>query len=195
MAFELPLLPYAKDALVPHMSVETLEFHYGKHHKTYVDNLNKLVAGTPQEVMSLEEIILSSNGPVFNNAAQIWNHTFFWNSLSQNGGGAPQGELAEAIQKDFGSFEQFKEKFTEASVKHFASGWGWLVKNKSGKLEILSTANAQNPMTEGHTPLLTCDVWEHAYYIDHRNRRPDFLNAFWQIVNWKFVETNYQAAK
>ncbi len=192
MAFELPPLPYSKDALTPHMSPETLEFHYGKHHKTYVDNLNKLVPGTEFEKMSLEEIIKKSSGPVFNNAAQIWNHTFFWNCLSPNGGGKPSGELAAAIEISFGSFDKFKEQFTDTSVKHFASGWGWLVKAKDGSLKIMSPANAQTPMTEGHTALLTCDVWEHAYYIDYRNRRPDFLAAFWNLVNWKFVEENFK---
>jgi len=190
MAFELPRLPYSKDALAPHMSVETLEYHYGKHHKAYVDNLNKLVAGTEKENMSLEEIIKTSSGPLFNNAAQVWNHTFFWNCLSPQGGGEPKGKLAQMIQESFGSFEKLKEQFTEVSVKHFASGWGWLVKGQDGKLTVLSTANAENPMTQGQKPLLTCDVWEHAYYIDYRNRRPDFLASFWKIVNWDFVEQN-----
>ncbi len=192
MAFELPALPYSKDALMPHMSPETLEFHHGKHHKAYVDNLNKLIPGTEYEKMDLESIIKKSSGPVFNNAAQIWNHTFFWNCLKPKGGGEPTGELAEAIKRDFGSFAQFKEKFTETSVKHFASGWGWLVKNKSGKLEVISTPNAGTPMVEGNTALLTCDVWEHAYYIDYRNRRPDFVGAFWNLVNWDFVAQNFK---
>lgn len=192
MAFELPNLPYPKDALAPHMSAETLDFHHGKHHKTYVDNLNKLAAGTEFEKMSLEDIIRKSSGPIFNNAAQVWNHTFFWNCLTPQGGGEPTGELAEALKRDFGSFDKFKEQFTDASVKHFASGWGWLFKTKDGKLAVGSTTNAQNPLTEGHTPLLTCDVWEHAYYIDYRNRRPDFLGAFWSLVNWKFVEENFK---
>jgi Fe-Mn family superoxide dismutase len=190
MAFELPALPFAPDALKPHMSAETLEYHHGKHHKAYVDNLNKLVPGTEFEKMNLEEIIKKSSGPIFNNAAQVWNHTFFWNCLSPKGGGEPSGDLADAIKRDFGSFQAFREKFSDTSVKQFGSGWGWLVKNKAGKLEILSTSNAATPMTEGHTPLLTCDVWEHAYYIDYRNRRPDFLAAFWNIVNWNFVATN-----
>lgn len=190
MAFELPRLPYSKDALAPHMSVETLEYHYGKHHKAYVDNLNKLIAGTEKEKMSLEEIIKTSSGPIFNNAAQVWNHTFFWNCLSPQGGSEPKGKVAQAIQESFGSFEKFKEQFTDASVKHFASGWGWLAKGQDGKLTVLSTANADNPMTQGMKPLLTCDVWEHAYYIDYRNRRPDFLASFWKIVNWDFVEQN-----
>lgn len=198
MAFELPPLPYSKDALVPHMSVETLEYHYGKHHKTYVDNLNKLLPGTEFEPQlksgDLETVVKKSSGPIFNNAAQVWNHTFFWNCLAPKAGGEPTGAVADAIKRDFGSFAAFKEKFTDVSVKHFASGWGWLIKNKNtGKLECVSTANAATPLTEGHTPLLTCDVWEHAYYIDYRNRRADFLGAFWNLVNWDFV--NKQLAK
>ncbi|UXR63200.1 superoxide dismutase [Fe] [Bdellovibrio bacteriovorus] len=192
MSFQLPPLPYAQDALVPHMSAETLEYHHGKHHKTYVDNLNKLVPGTEFEGRSLEEIIMKSSGGVFNNAAQIWNHTFFWNCLSPQGGGEPTGELAEALIRDFGSIEKFKELFADASIKQFGSGWGWLVKNPAGKLEILSTSNAETPMTKGHKALLTCDVWEHAYYIDYRNSRPNFLAAFWKIVNWSFVEKNFR---
>lgn len=194
MAFELPPLPYSKDALAPHMSPETLEFHHGKHHKTYVDNLNKLAPGTEFENMSLEAIIKKATGPIFNNAAQIWNHTFFWNCMKPNGGGEPTGELAEAIKRDFGSFQAFKEKFSTTTVGQFASGWGWFVKKKDGKLEIVSTSNAQNPMTEGHTPLMTCDVWEHAYYIDYRNRRADFVTAFWNVVNWDFVSENFKKA-
>lgn len=194
MAFELPQLPYSKDALMPHMSPETLEYHYGKHHKTYVDNLNKMVPGTEFENMDLEGIVKKSSGPVFNNAAQVWNHTFFWHCLAPKAGGEPTGELAEAIKRDFGSFAAFKEKFTDVSVKHFASGWGWLVKNKNGKLECLSTANAVTPMTEGHIPLLTCDVWEHAYYIDYRNSRPNFLAGFWNLVNWNFVSENFKGS-
>ncbi len=190
MTFTLPELPYAKDALVPHMSIETLEYHYGKHHKAYVDNLNNLVPGTEFQNMDLESIIKKSSGPIFNNAAQIWNHTFFWNCLSPQGGGDPAGKLAEEMISSFGSTEKFKEKFTETSVKHFASGWAWLVLSKEGKLEIISSSNALTPLTEGHTPLLTCDVWEHAYYIDHRNSRPNFLNSFWRIVNWQFVGEN-----
>ena len=190
MAFELPPLPYAHDALAPHMSKETLEYHHDKHHKTYVDNLNKLVPGTEFEKMDLEAIIKKSNGGVFNNAAQIWNHTFFWNCLSPKGGGEPTGALLDAIKRDFGSFDTFKEKFSDVTIKTFGSGWGWLVKNKEGKLEIVSTSNAGNPMTEGKTPLLTCDVWEHAYYIDYRNKRPDYLGAFWKVVNWDFVAKN-----
>lgn len=195
MAFELPPLPYSKDALQPHMSAETLEFHHGKHHKTYVDNLNKLVPGTEYENMTLEQIMMKSTGPMFNNAAQIWNHTFFWNCLTPKTTPEPTGALADAMKSSFGSVQAFKDKFAETSVKQFASGWGWLIKNKMGALEIVSTSNAANPMTEGHVPLLTCDVWEHAYYIDYRNRRPDFLGAFWNIVNWDFVAQNLAKAK
>jgi Fe-Mn family superoxide dismutase len=191
MAFELPPLPYSTDALKPTMSPETFEYHYGKHHKAYVDNLNKLVPGTEFEKMSLEQIIMKATGPIFNNAAQVWNHTFFWNSMSPKGGGEPSGALADAIKKDFGSFQTFKEKFNEVGTKQFGSGWAWLVKNKTGKLECVSTSNAANPMTEGHTPIMTCDVWEHAYYIDYRNRRPDFLNAFWNVTNWGFAMENF----
>lgn len=190
MAFELPQLPYAHDALSPHMSRETLEYHHDKHHKGYVDNLNKLVPGTEFEKMDLDSIVKKSSGGIFNNAAQNWNHTFFWNCLSPKGGGEPTGALLEAIKGSFGSFDAFKEKFSEACVKQFGSGWGWLVKNKEGKLEITSTSNAGNPMTEGKVPLMTCDVWEHAYYIDYRNKRPDFLGAFWKLVNWDFVAKN-----
>ena len=191
MAFELPPLPYEKNALEPHMSAETLDFHHGKHHNTYVTNLNNLVPGTEYEGKDLETIIKTSSGGIFNNAAQVWNHTFFWNCLSPNGGGEPTGELAEAINKAFGSLENFKEEFSKASVTTFGSGWGWLVKKSDGSLAVVSTSNANNPMTEGHTPLLTCDVWEHAYYIDYRNARPKFVEAFWNIVNWDFVAKNF----
>lgn len=195
MAYELPPLPYELTALEPHMSKETLEYHHGKHHKTYVDNLNKIAPGTEFDGASLETIIMKASGPIFNNGAQIWNHTFFWNCLSPKGGGQPTGALMEAITTSFGSFDAFKEKFSDTSIKQFASGWGWLVKNKEGKLEILSTSNAANPMTDGKTPLMTCDVWEHAYYIDYRNKRPDFLGAFWKLVNWDFVSKNFTNAK
>lgn len=193
MAFELPALPYAKDALVPHISAETLDFHYGKHHQTYVTNLNNLVPGTEFEGLSLEEIVLKSSGGVFNNAAQVWNHTFYWNSLSPNGGSEPTGELAAAISKDFGSFAAFKEAFTKCAVTTFGSGWAWLVKNADGSLALVSTSNAGCPLTTGQTPLLTCDVWEHAYYIDYRNARPNYLNAFWALVNWEFAAKNFAA--
>lgn len=193
MAFELPALPYAKDALAPHISPETIEFHYGKHHQTYVTNLNNLVPGTEFEGLSLEEIVKKSSGGIFNNAAQVWNHTFYWNSLSPNGGGAPTGGLANAIDRTFGSFEQFKEEFTKCAVTTFGSGWAWLVKNPNGTLELVSTSNAGCPLTNGQTPILTCDVWEHAYYIDFRNLRPKYLEAFWALVNWDFASANYEA--
>ena len=188
---ELPALPYAADALQPHISAETLEFHHGKHHATYVDKLNGMIPGTEFESATLEEIIQKASGGIFNNAAQIWNHSFYWNCLSPNGGGAPDSGLGEAIDQTFGSFEAFKEQFTASAIGNFGSGWTWLVKNSSGDLEIVNTDDAGNPMTEGHHPLLTCDVWEHAYYIDYRNKRPDYLAAFWQLVNWEFVAGNY----
>jgi len=194
MAFELPSLPYAKSALAPHISEETLDFHHGKHHKTYVDNLNNLVPGTEYEGKSLEDIIKVSSGGIFNNAAQIWNHTFYWHCLSPNGGGEPTGELADAINETFGSFENFREEFTKTSVTTFGSGWGWLVKTNEGKLELASTIGAGNPMTEGKTPLLTCDVWEHAYYVDYRNARPAYLKAFWELVNWDYVAEQFANA-
>jgi Fe-Mn family superoxide dismutase len=194
MAFELPSLPYAKNALAPHISEETLEFHHGKHHKTYVDNLNNLVPGTEFEGQSLEAIIKTSSGGIFNNAAQVWNHTFYWHCLSPNGGGEPTGELADAINETFGSFDIFKEEFTKTSVTTFGSGWGWLVKTSDGKLELASTTGAGNPMTEGKTPLLTCDVWEHAYYVDYRNARPAYLKAFWELVNWENVAEQFANA-
>jgi len=194
MAFELPSLPYAKNALAPHISEETLEFHHGKHHKTYVDNLNNLVPGTEFDGQSLEDIIKGSSGGIFNNAAQVWNHTFYWHCLSPNGGGEPTGELADAINDTFGSFDNFKEEFTKTSVTTFGSGWGWLVKNTEGQLELASTVGAGNPMTDGKTPLLTCDVWEHAYYIDYRNARPAYLKAFWELINWDYVAEQYANA-
>ncbi|CCE24987.1 MULTISPECIES: superoxide dismutase [Fe] [Methylotuvimicrobium] len=193
MAYELPALPYAKDALAPHISEETLEFHYGKHHQTYVTNLNNLVPGTEFDGLPLEEIVVKSSGGIFNNAAQIWNHTFYWNSLSPNGGGEPTGDLANAINRTFGSFDEFKAAFTKCAVTTFGSGWAWLVKNKDGSLALVSTSNAGCPLTEGQTPLLTCDVWEHAYYIDYRNARPAYLEAFWALVNWDFASANYTA--
>lgn len=190
MTFTLPELPYSKEALAPHMSQETLEYHHGKHHNAYVNNLNNLIKGTKYENMTLEEIILSSEGPVFNNSAQIWNHTFFWNSLSPKGGGVATGKALEAITKEWGSFEKFKEEFTKSAVANFGAGWTWLVKNKDGKLAIVNTSNAQTPITTGATPLLTVDVWEHAYYIDYRNERPKFINGFWALANWDFVNEN-----
>ncbi len=191
MEHTLPQLPYAMDALAPHISKETLEYHYGKHHQTYVTNLNNLVKGTEFENLSLEDIIMKSSGGLFNNAAQIWNHTFYWNCLSPNGGGEPGGALASAINAKFGSFDEFKKQFSQTSITTFGSGWGWLVKNPDGSVELMSTSNAGTPMTSGKTALLTCDVWEHAYYIDYRNRRPDYVGAFWNLVNWDFVSRNF----
>ena len=197
MAFTLPDLPYAQDALAPHISGETLSFHHGKHHKAYVDKANDAIKGTDYEGLSLEEVIKKSwsekNMGVFNNAAQIWNHTFYWNCLSPNGGGEPTGELAEAINKAFGSFAAFKEEFSKVSIGTFGSGWGWLVKKADGSLALASTIGAGCPLTSGDTPLLTCDVWEHAYYIDYRNARPKYVEAFWNLVNWDFVAKNYAA--
>jgi Fe-Mn family superoxide dismutase len=187
MGFELPALPYAEDALSPHISAETIAFHYGKHHRAYVDNLNKLTAGTAWEDQPLEDVISNATGAIFNNAAQVWNHTFYWSCLSPRGGGEPSGELAEKIFGAFGDFETFRERFSAAAIGHFGSGWAWLVKWPGGKLEILSTGNAGNPLTDGATPLLTCDVWEHAYYIDYRNARATYLDRFWELVNWDFV--------
>ena len=191
MAHELPALPYAMNALEPVISQETLEYHYGKHHQTYVTNLNNLIPGTEFENASLDEIVMKSSGGIFNNAAQVWNHTFYWNGLSPNGGGAPTGALAEAIDGAFGSFDAFKEKFAQSAATNFGSGWTWLVKNADGGLEIVNTSNAANPMTDGKTPLLTVDVWEHAYYIDYRNARPKYLAEIWNLVNWDFVAANY----
>ncbi|QIY07799.1 superoxide dismutase [Fe] [Plesiomonas shigelloides] len=193
MSFELPALPYAKNALEPHLSAETLEYHYGKHHNTYVVNLNNLVPGTEFEGKSLEDIIKTSSGPIFNNAAQVWNHTFYWNCLAPQAGGEPTGALADAINQAFGSFDAFKTQFNDAAVKNFGSGWTWLVKKADGSLAIVNTSNAGCPLTEGHTPLLTVDVWEHAYYIDYRNVRPNYLNGFWALVNWNFVAKNLAA--
>ncbi|MAD45052.1 MAG: superoxide dismutase [Fe] [Oceanospirillaceae bacterium] len=191
MAFELPPLPYAKDALEPHISSETLDYHYGKHHNTYVQKLNGLIEGTEFEGKSLEDIIKSSSGGVFNNSAQIWNHTFYWNSLSPNGGGEPTGAVADAINAAFGSFEDFKAKFNDMAVNNFGSSWTWLVKKADGSLDIVNTSNAGTPITEGLTPLITVDLWEHAYYIDYRNVRPDYLKGFWALVNWDFANENF----
>lgn len=191
MAFELPALPYDRDALEPHISRETLDYHYGKHHKTYVVKLNGLIEGTELESKSLEDIIKTSQGGIFNNAAQVWNHTFYWNCLSPDGGGKPSGAVADAIDAAFGSFEDFVTKFTDSAVNNFGSGWTWLVKNPDGSVEIVNTSNAANPLTTEQKPLLTCDVWEHAYYIDYRNVRPDYLKAFWSLVAWDAVAENY----
>ena len=190
MEHHFPELPYAKDALAPHISTETIEYHYGKHHKAYVDNINRLITGTEFEKMSLEDIIQKSSGGIFNNAAQVWNHTFYWNCLSPNGGGEPTEELSSAVNKQFGSFTEFKEKFTNAAVTLFGSGWAWLVKGTDGSLSIETTSNAGNPLKDGKKPLLTCDVWEHAYYIDHRNARAKYIEEFWNLLNWEFVAQN-----
>lgn len=189
MALTLPELPYPRDALAPHMSAETLDYHYGKHHKAYVDNGNKLIAGTEFENMPIEDIIRKSSGKIFNNAAQVWNHTFFWNCLTPKQS-APGKKLTDALVKQFGGIEDFKKQFTETAMNTFGSGWAWLVKNGDGSLTIVSTSNAGNPITSGLKPLLTCDVWEHAYYVDHRNARASFLEHFWALVNWQFVENN-----
>jgi len=192
MEHKLPELPYAMDALEPHISRETLEFHHGKHHATYVANLNNLISGTEFADKSLEDIIKTSSAGIFNNSAQVWNHSFYWNCLSPNGGGEPSGTLADAINSAFGSFSEFKEKFATSAVTNFGSGWTWLVKNADGSVEILNTGNAGTPLTEeGKTPILTCDVWEHAYYVDYRNARPKYVEAYWNLVNWDFVAANF----
>ncbi len=189
--FILPKLPFEMNALEPHVSKTTIEFHYGKHHKSYVDNLNKLIVGTEFENSILEEIVMKSSGGIFNNAAQVWNHTFYWNCLTPKSTLKPDGKLFEAIEKEFGSYEEFKAQFTKSSLTLFGSGWAWLVKNADGKLEIVQTSNAENPMKQGKIPLLVCDVWEHAYYIDKQNSRPLYLESFWQIVDWKKVEARF----
>jgi len=191
MKHELPALPFAQDALAPVISAETLDYHYGKHHNAYRTNLNNLVPGTEFENSSLEEIIMKASGGIFNNAAQVWNHSFYWNCLSPNGGGAPSGALADAINSAFGSFDEFKAAFSKAAATNFGSGWTWLVKNADGSLAIVSTANAGNPMTSGQKALLTVDVWEHAYYVDYRNARPKYLEEIWKIFNWDFVAENF----
>ena len=190
MEHTLPSLPFAPDALAPIISAETIEYHYGKHHKTYVDNLNKLIPGTEFENMSLEDIVRKASGGTFNNAAQIWNHTFYWNCLAPNAGGEPSGPVADAIAKSFNSFAEFKEKFTNSAVTLFGSGWCWLVKNADGSLGIEAKSNAGTPASEGKTALLTCDVWEHAYYIDYRNARAKYVESFWKLVKWDFVAQN-----
>ena len=194
MAFTLPELPYSKDALAPHITAETLEYHHGKHHKAYVDNLNKLLDGKPEASKSLEEVIMSAEGGVFNNAAQVWNHTFYWNSIKPNGGGQPTGDLAAAITRDFGSFDKFKEEFTQAGITQFGSGWAWLVLD-GGKLKVTKTPNADLPMKHGQKALLTMDVWEHAYYIDYRNARPKYIETFLtSLANWDFANENLKKA-
>ena len=195
MAIELPPLPYDRTALEPHISGETLDYHYGKHHKAYVDNLNKLIEGTEFADLPLEDIIRKSQGGMFNNAAQVWNHTFYWNCMkpasgAKAGGGEPGGKLMEAITKAFGDFASFKEQFSDNAVKTFGSGWGWLVQRPDGSVALVSTSNAATPLTGEDTALLTCDVWEHAYYIDYRNARPKYVESFWNLVNWDFVASN-----
>jgi Fe-Mn family superoxide dismutase len=187
---KLPELPYARTALAPHISAETIDYHYGKHHKAYADNLNRLITGTEFANIVLEEIIKKASGGIFNNAAQLWNHTFYWNSLAPAGGGEPSGELATLINRNFGSFAGFKEKFTAAATTLFGSGWIWLVKNPDGTLGIETTANAGTPLKDGKKALITCDVWEHAYYIDYRNVRAQYVEAFWKIINWPFAVAN-----
>ena len=193
MPFELPALPYEKDALQPHISAETLEFHYGKHHQTYVDKLNGLIPGTDFEGKSLEEVIRGAKGGIFNNAAQVWNHSFYWNCLSPNGGGKADGAIADAINSSFGSFDEFQQEFTNSAITNFGSGWTWLVKQADGSIAIVNTSNADTPLTSDATPLMTADVWEHAYYIDYRNARPKYMEAFWALVNWDFVNANLAA--
>ena len=190
MEHKLPKLPYSNDALSPHISPETIEYHYGKHHQAYVNNLNNLVKNSEFENLTLEQIIMKSNGPIFNNAAQVFNHTFYWNCLSPKGGGTAKGQISKEIEKDFGSFEKFKEEFTKTATGTFGSGWAWLVKSKNGKLQIISTSNAGCPLTDNLKPILTCDVWEHAYYVDYRNARPKYIEAFWNLVNWDFANNN-----
>lgn len=193
MEHTLPALPYAMDALAPTISQETLEFHYGKHHKAYVDNLNNLIKGGEFENSTLEEIVKKSSGGIFNNAAQVWNHTFYWNGLTPSSSGAPTGALADAINAKWGSFDNFKVEFSKTAVTTFGSGWAWLVKTPAGELELVSTSNAATPLTTDNKALLTCDVWEHAYYIDYRNARPKYVESFWSLVNWEFVAANFAA--
>jgi len=192
MTFSLPPLPFERNALAPHISEETLHYHYDKHHQTYVTNLNKIVVDTPFAEQALEQVIVNSSGAIFNNAAQVWNHTFYWNCLNPNTH-KPSSALSHALDKTFGSFEEFKAQFTQTALTTFGSGWAWLTQDKSGELHLRSTSNAGTPMTQGETALLTCDVWEHAYYIDYRNARPDYLKAFWEIVNWTFVSELFKA--
>jgi Fe-Mn family superoxide dismutase len=187
MPFTLPELPFAMDALEPYISKRTLEFHYGKHHQAYINNLNGLIPGTEFENMTLEDIVMKSKGGIFNNAAQVWNHTFYWNCLKPDGGGVPTGELAKSIDEFFGSFDKFKEDFSKAAATLFGSGWAWLVKDAYGNLDIVQTSNAGCPLAQGLTPLLTCDVWEHAYYLDKQNARPAYIADFWKLVDWKKV--------
>ena len=192
--FKLPQLPYSTSALAPFLTAETFEFHYGKHHKTYIDKMNDAIKGTPDENKSLEELVKTTKGGLFNNAAQSWNHTFYWLGFSEKGTPLTDATLKKAIDEAFGSMEAFQKAFNEKTAAQFGSGWGWLVKTASGKLEIKTTGNAENPMTQGDIPLLTCDVWEHAYYIDYRNARPKYLEAFWKHVDWSFVSKNFNSS-
>jgi Fe-Mn family superoxide dismutase len=193
MKHQLPELPYSKDALEPYISADTLEYHHGKHHQKYVDNLNGLIPGTAFEDASLEEIIKNADGGIFNNGAQVWNHTFYWHCMKPDGGGSPNGKLAGAIERDFGSFDNFKEEFTKAAATLFGSGWAWLSKDKDGNLKISQGQNAQNPIREGMTPLLTCDVWEHAFYLDKQNRKPAYIEDFFKLIDWDKVSERYEA--
>ena len=191
MSFELPKLPYALDALQPYISKQTLEFHYGKHHQAYINNLNNLIPGSKFENATLEQIILEADGGIFNNGAQVWNHTFYFLSFSPEGVRQPQGNLAQAIESRFGSFDAFREQFTKAAVTLFGSGWAWLVKKGDQTLDIVQESNAGNPLRQGLTPLLTCDVWEHAYYLDYQNKRPDYLQAYWNVLDWKVISERF----
>ena len=191
MAFELPKLPYAPDALIPHISVETIEYHYGKHHQAYVNNLNALIPGTDFEKADLETIIRKAEGPIFNNGAQVWNHTFYFEGFSKTGKRTPDGTMANPIRDSFGSFDAFREQFTKSAAGLFGSGWAWLVKKEDGSLAIVQESNAGNPLRKGLKPILTCDVWEHAYYIDYRNRRPDYIKSFWEIIDWEIIASRY----
>jgi Fe-Mn family superoxide dismutase len=195
MTHQLPKLPYALDALEPHIDARTVEIHYGKHHQTYVTNLNNLVPNTEFADLSLEQIVLKAQGPIFNNAAQIWNHTFYWEGMKPNGGGEPKGDLLKAIEKSFGNYTNFKDQLSKISVSQFGSGWGWLVKKKDGNLAVIQTGNAATPLTTGDVPLLTCDVWEHAYYLKYQNRRADYVTSWWNTVNWDAVVERFNKAK
>jgi superoxide dismutase, Fe-Mn family len=187
MAFELPKLPYAPDALAPAISKQTIDFHYGKHHQAYINNLNNLIPGTPYENATLEKMIMEADGGIFNNAAQVWNHTFYFNSFGTEGRGEPAGLLLTAINRSFGSFAEMKEQFSKAAATLFGAGWAWLASKNNGALEIVQESNAGNPLKRGLKPILTCDVWEHAYYLDYQNRRPDYIKAFWEVINWEVV--------
>lgn len=193
MKHELPELPFDLGDLAPFVSEEQMDFHYNKHHAGYFNKLNPLIEGKPEEELPLRELVIKSSGGVFNNAAQAWNHTFFWNCLSPNGGGKPTGELAQAIERDFGSFEEFRKQMSDKAAALFGSGWAWLAKDSSGKLEIMPLSNADTPLKHNKEPLLTLDVWEHAYYIDYRNKRPDFIEGFWDVINWDFAQSVYQS--